>query len=203
MNRVAPLSLDELPDETRRALGFAQEVMGFTANDVLTMARWPELLGAMQQLVSVVYSSSKVDAGLKRLIAMVTSAAAGCRYCEAHTAHGAARQAGEDAAKVAAVWDYAGSPLFSEAERAALDLALAAGQVPNAATQAHFDALRPHYSERQIVEIVGMISLFGFLNRWNSTLATELEEAPLAFARDTLGPQGWTAGQHGAAGNEG
>lgn len=194
MTRIAPLSPEQLPEEARAAFAFAVQTMGFTANDMLTMARWPELLSALENLVQVIYGSSEIDLALKRMVAMVVSSAAGCRYCEAHTAHGAARQSGADEAKVAAVWDYATSPLFTDAERAALDLALAAGQQPNAATDAQFAALRRHYSERQVIELVAMISLFGFLNRWNSTLATELEAAPLAFAKQTLAD--WDAGNH-------
>ncbi|RJY10062.1 carboxymuconolactone decarboxylase family protein [Aurantiacibacter aquimixticola] len=186
MARIAPLTLDELPQDTRRALVFAQETMGFTANDVLTMARWPQLLSALEQLVGTIYESTEIDPLLKRLIALVASSASGCRYCQAHTAHGAVKQAGGDEAKVAAVWEYATSPLFTKAERAALDLALAAAQQPNASNDEHFEALRAHYSERQILEIVAMISLFGLLNRWNSTLATELETAPLDVASKTI-----------------
>jgi len=199
MARIAPLPLDQLPTETRKALAFAEQTMGFTSNDILTMARWPELLGALEQLIGVIYGSDEVDPILKRLMAMVTSSAAGCRYCEAHTAHGAARMAGSEEAKVAAVWDYSTSVLFTDAERAALDLAFAAAQRPNAATDAHFAALGTHFNERQIVEMVAMISLFGFLNCWNSTVATELEEAPLGFARSVL--QNWNAGQHTPRGN--
>ena len=196
MTRVAPLSLEELPPETRKSLEFARETMGFTSNDVLAMARWPELLSALERMVGVIYSSTQIDAGLKRMIAMVVSAASGCRYCHAHTAHGAARMAGADTEMVEAVWEYQTSPLFSDAERAALDLALASGQQPNAACDAHFEALRQHFSERQIVEIVAVISLFGFLNRWNETLATELEDAPLGFASTHLAKGGWEPGRH-------
>ena len=196
MTRIAPLAPDELPDEVREAFVFAQKTMGFTSNDMLTMARWPELLGAFEQMIGVIYGSSEVDLTLKRMVAMVASAAAGCRYCEAHTAHGAAKMAGADTAKIAAVWAYQTSALFSEAERAALDLAFAAGQQPNAATDAHFERLQRHYSERQMIEIVAMISLFGFLNRWNDTLATTLEEAPLSFARENLSDSGWEPGAH-------
>jgi alkylhydroperoxidase family enzyme len=85
---------------------------------------------------------------------------------------------------------------LSDAERAALGLAFAAGQVPNAATDAHFEALRAHYDEREIVEIVAVISVFGFLNRWNDTMATTLESAPMHFAADQLASQGWVAGKH-------
>lgn len=196
MSRVPPLPREQVARELREAFSFAEATMGFTSNDLLTMAHWPELVGALEHMVGVIYGSTEVEPVLKRLVAMAVSAAVGCRYCQAHTAHGAAKMAGADAAKVEALWDYQSSPLFSDAERAAIDLALAAGQQPNAATDAHFEAMRAHFSERQIVEIVAMISLFGFLNRWNSTMATELEDAPLSFAQQHLSESGWTRDRH-------
>jgi alkylhydroperoxidase family enzyme len=47
--------------------------------------------------------------------------------------------------------------------------------------------LKKHYSEDAIIEIVAVISLFGWLNRWNQTLATELEDTALPFARTVHG----------------
>ena len=88
MARLEPLNAKELPDAVKPILEYAQELMGFAANDVLTMARWPELLSAMQQLVGVVYGSGEVPDELKRLVALMVSTAAGCRYCQAHNAHG-------------------------------------------------------------------------------------------------------------------
>ena len=123
------------------------------------------------------HPEGKVDRGLKRLIAHVASRTAGCQYCMAHTA-GGALHFGIDDRKLAAV-DYQVSPLYSAAERAALDLAVAAGAVPNAATDQMFLELRKHWTEEQIVEIVGVIAVFGF-NRWNDTLATPLEDEPIA-----------------------
>jgi uncharacterized peroxidase-related enzyme len=196
MSRIMPLSVKELPEATQRSLAYAQELMGFTPNDVLTMARWPELLAAVEPLVAVIYAPGEVDPVLKRLVATLVSGVAGCRYCQAHTAHGAVHMAGGDAAKIAAVWGFETSSLFSDAERAALDFAFHAAQQPGAATDAHFTALREHYSERAILELVAMISLFGFLNRWNDTLATPLEDKPLAFAQANLSPEHWDAGKH-------
>jgi uncharacterized peroxidase-related enzyme len=196
MTRITPLTLDQLPQEIRESLAYAQEIMGFTPNDVLTMAHWPELLGAVQTLVAVIYRPGELDAGLKRMIATIVSGASGCRYCQAHTAHGAVKMAGVDVAKVNAVWEYQTNDQFTDAERAALDLALAAGQQPNAATDEHFRALEKHFAPRQIMEIMGMISLFGFLNSWNDTLATELEDAPMDFATRDLKPEDWTSGKH-------
>ena len=113
----------------------------------------------------------------------------------AHTA-GGALHFGIDDRKLAAVWDYQVSPLYSAAERAALDLAVASGAVPNAATDQMFLELRKHWTEEQIVEIVGVIAVFGFLNRWNDTLATPLEDEPIAVGEKYLAAHGWSAGKH-------
>jgi uncharacterized peroxidase-related enzyme len=138
---------------------------------------------------------SKVDRGFKRLIAHVASRAAGCQYCMAHTVEGAVHF-GVDERKASAVWEYQTSPLFSEAERVALDVAVEAGAVPNAVTDGMFAEMREHWTDEQIVEIVGVIAVFGFLNRWNDTMGTPLEDAPLAAGEKYLARGGWTPGKH-------
>jgi alkylhydroperoxidase family enzyme len=137
----------------------------------------------------------EVPAELKWLVAHAVSASAGCRYCQAHTAANS-EKAGLSVAKIEALMEYETNAVYSPPERAAVALALAAGQVPNTASREHFDALRPHFSESGIVEIVAVISLFGWLNRWNDTLASDLEAAPLDFANTHLGPSGWSPGKH-------
>ena len=196
MSRLEPLAPDALPDEMRAVLDYAEQTMGFTPNDVLIMARWPELLQAMAGVVSTVFVPGQVSMELKRLVALMTSVAAGCQYCTAHNAHGLALD-GVDAEKQAAVWDFERSPLFSDAERAALVYARGAGQSPSGVTDADFTRLKEHFDDRQIMEIAAVIGLFGFLNRWNASLAVPLEDAPLAHARSALGATGWQPGIHG------
>lgn len=195
MTRIKPLTMEELPEQTQAAMKFSENLMGYVPNSVMTMAHWPELLAAFRGLVATIYGESAIDNGLKRLIGAVVSAAAGCQYCMAHTTLGA-QDVGVDEKKVKAVWDYQASDLFSDAERAALDLAFAAGQVPNAASDDHFVALDPYYDERQKTEIIAVISMFGFLNRWNDTLATGLEDKPFESATTLYSPDQWQAGQH-------
>ena len=110
---------------------------------------------------------------------------------------------GVSEAKLADVWTYASSAHYSEAERLALDFALAAASQPNAVTDAQFTQLRLHWSDSQIVEILGVVAMFGFLNRWNDTMATPLEATPLAAARSAAGTRGWDAGKHADAPNMG
>ena len=193
--RLAPLPAEHTP-QLREQFAAMEKSLGFTPNSVLIMQRRPKMVKALAELVAAVWDpEGEVDRGFKRLLAHVASRAAGCRYCMAHTA-GSAMRSGVDEAKVAAVWDYRSSPLYSEAERVALDFALAAGAVPNDVTDEMFAGLRRHWNEGQVVEIVGVIAMFGFLNRWNDTFATPLEAEPIAVGEKLLASRGWSAGKH-------
>jgi uncharacterized peroxidase-related enzyme len=195
MPRLAPLPADRHP-ELRDAFAQYEKTLGFVPNSVLIMQRRPKMVKALAQLAASVWDpESTVDRGFKRLLAHFASRAAGCRYCMAHTMGGAERL-GVDAAKLDALWDYRSSPLYSEAERVALDVALAASSVPNAVTDELFTELRRHWSEDQVVEIVGVIALFGFMNRWNDTMATPLEAEPIEIGERYLAKRGWDPGKH-------
>ncbi len=175
---------------------FFHETLGFVPNSVLTMQRRPAIAAAFIALNKAVMDPRHgVSSELKRLIGYVASHAAGCRYCQAHTALAAHRYGASDA-KLAAVWDYATSGLYSEAERAALDFALAAAAQPNAVTPELGARLREHWDEGQVVEILGVVALFGFLNRWNDSMATTLEEGAEDFAGAYLSEFGWDKGKH-------
>jgi len=113
----------------------------------------------------------------------------------AHTA-GASLRHGIDEKKLDAVWEYRTSPLYTEAERVALDFTIAAASQPNDVTDELFAKLRQHWNDNQVVEIVGVIALFGFLNRWNDTMATPLEEEPIEVGEKHLAAHGWNVGRH-------
>ena len=169
--------------------------LGFVPNSVLNMLRIPGLAQALGAMNQAVMDQGRVDAGFKRLVAHMASRAAGCSYCMAHTASGA-RLKGVDADQLDALWDYQRSPRFTPAQRIALDFALAAGQVPNAVDDALFARMREHWSDDEVLEITGVVALFGFLNRWNDTLATPLEHHPMDTAQQHLAGRGWAPGKH-------
>ena len=195
--RIEPLPPEHSPD-LKEQFESMRKNLGFIPNSILIMQRKPKMAKAFAQMTASIWDpEGKVDRGLKRLIAHVASRTAGCLYCMAHTAGGALHFGVEDK-KLAAVWDYQTSSLFSAGERAAFDLAVAGASVPNAATDEMFVTLRKHWSDEQIVEIVGVIAMFGFLNRWNDTLATPLEDEPIAVGEKYLAPHGWSPGKHGA-----
>ncbi|MFN7087815.1 MAG: carboxymuconolactone decarboxylase family protein [Burkholderiales bacterium] len=138
----------------------------------------------------------EVPLALRFMVGEVVSNAAGCRYCTAHNAENAAGRGGVAGEKVRALWRFQPSSLFTPAERAALDLALAAGGCPPGVTDEHSIELKKHFSEDAIIEIVAVISFFGWQNRWNDTLATQFEAHPLEFARKHLRQSGRTPGVH-------
>lgn len=171
------------------------DTLGFVPNSVLTMLRIPGLAQALGAMNQAVMEQGRVDAGFKRLVAYMASRAAGCSYCMAHTAAGA-RMKGVDADQLDALWEYQRSPRFTPAQRTALDFALAAGQVPNAVDDALFTRMRQHWGDDEVLEITGVVALFGFLNRWNDTLATPLEHHPMGTAKQHLAGHGWSPGKH-------
>jgi uncharacterized peroxidase-related enzyme len=198
MSRLKPLSPETTP-ELKSHFDFFLGTLGFTPNSVLTMQRKPHLVKAFAQLNAAVMSpEGEVDLGFRRLIGHLASKASGCLYCQAHTLLGA-KNFGISEAKMAAVWNYADSDLYSPAEKIALDFALAAASQPNAVTDELFAELAKHWSEGQIVEILGVVAMFGFLNRWNDSMATPLESVPLQVAQQAAhaaGAQGFEAGKH-------
>ena len=196
MARLNPLPPEATP-ELKSHFDFFLGTLGFTPNSVLTMQRRPRLVQAFAQLnAAVMDPAGEVELGFRRLIGHLASKASGCLYCQAHTLLGA-QNFGVSAAKLADVWVYGSSPHYSEKERVALDFALAAAAQPNAVTDELFARLSQHWSEGQIVEILGVVAMFGFLNRWNDSMATPLEAVPDEVARQAAGTHGWSSGKHG------
>jgi uncharacterized peroxidase-related enzyme len=194
MSRLKPLPPDTTP-ELKPYFDFFLGTLGFTPNSVLTMQRKPKLVKAFADLnAAVMAPDGDVDLGFRRLIGYVASRAAGCLYCQAHTLLGA-KNFGISEAKLEAVWLYQSSDLFTPKEKAALDFSLAAAQQPNAVTDEHFSQMKLHWTEAEIVEILGVVAMFGFLNRWNDSMGTPIE--PVAQVLGERFGGDWQPGKHG------
>ena len=194
MTHINQKKREDLP-ELEPLFSMVEASMGFIPNSFFTMAHWPELLQSFGPFAGTVLGSGELDPGLKQLIAYVASNASGCRYCQAHTSHSAEKR-GVSADKISEAFEFETSSNFDEAERAALRVAMYGGITPNGVEASHMEDLANHYTEKQIVEIVSVIALFGFLNRWNDTMATTLEDKPKSFAASNLSSSGWEAGKH-------
>lgn len=183
-------------DEAEVMAKFYEETLGFTPNSLFTMMHRPRIANAFVEMnQAVMENKGRVTSALKRLIAYLSSMTTGCRYCEAHAIRAAERY-GSEADKMNHIWDYKTYPAFSEAERAAFDLSIAASSVPNAVDDEIAENMRKHWDDGEIVEILGVIALFGYLNRWNDSMGTQLEEPAAEDGVKFLGKKNWTIGKH-------
>lgn len=187
---------DTQDQELNDLILFYNETLGFCPNSVRTMHHRPQIAYAFIELNrAVMENHGRVGSPLKRLIGYVSSLTAGCRYCQAHTIRAAERY-GAEAEKLQYIWEFRTHGAFSEAERAALEFAIAASSVPNAVTDEIANQLRMHWNEGEIVEILGVVALFGYLNRWNDSMGTELEAPARDSGEQWLTNEGWTPGKH-------
>lgn len=190
---VKPLKETE-SKELEELVKFFNETLGFCPNSVLTMQRRPEIAKAFVNLnMAVMANHGRVTSALKRLIGYMTSYVAGCRYCQAHTIRAAERY-GAEQEQMENIWEYKSHPSFNDAERAALDLAVAASSIPNAVNDELKAKVNQFWDEGEIVEIMGVISLFGYLNRWNDSMSTPIEDGAVDSAQSLL--VNWETGKH-------
>ena len=195
MALVTPLSADH-DLETKELAEFFNETLGFCPNSVLTMQRRPAISKAFINLnKAVMANEGRVTSALKRMIAWVSSNSTGCRYCQAHAIRAAERY-GAEQQQLDNIWEYRTHSAFSDAERAALDFSLAASMVPNAVNADIKKRLYEHWDEGEIVEMLGVISLFGYLNRWNDSMGTTMEEGAIESGDQYLGKHGFEIGKH-------
>ena len=195
MPLVTPLSAAH-DLETKELAEFFNETLGFCPNSVLTMQRRPAISKAFINLnKAVMANEGRVTSALKRMIAWVSSNATGCRYCQAHAIRAAERY-GAEKEQLDNIWEYKTHVAFSEAERAALDFSLAASMMPNTVDAKIKETLYTYWDEGEIVEMLGVISLFGYLNRWNDSMGTSLEEDAIDSGNKFLRKNGFEVGKH-------
>ena len=194
MPLISPLS--SIKDkETQELVTFFNETLGFCPNSVLTMQKKPHLAQAFVNLnKAVMDNAGSISSEFKRIIAYISSNTAGCSYCQAHTIRAAERYGGEKE-RLEQAWDFENSSLFSEAEKVALRFTIAASSVPVSTSQKLEELLQHHWDETDILEIMSVIALFGYLNRWNDVMGTSLEIDAKDSAESLLQNQ-WDIGKH-------
>jgi len=195
MSLIDPINTIE-DAETKELVKFFNETLGFCPNSVLTMQKNPALAKAFINLnMAVMENHGALTSEFKRLIAFISSNTSGCRYCQAHTIRAAERY-GASKERLDNIWNFEQSDCFSDQEKVALKFTREASKVPVATTQAMEEELKQHWSENDILEIMSVIALFGYLNRWNDVMGTTLEEDAVESANQHLKDQGWDIGKH-------
>ena len=192
---VLPKS-SEGDSELQELIKFYNETLGFCPNSVRTMHHRPRIAYAFIEMnKAVMENKGRVTSALKRMIGYISSNVAGCRYCQAHTIRAAERY-GATQEQLDNIWNYKTHPAFNESERAALDLAFAASTIPNSLSDEVAENTRKYWDEGEIVEMMGVIALFGYLNRWNDSMGTEMEGGAIESGEQYLAKEGWEVGKH-------
>ncbi|HEY9179641.1 MAG TPA: carboxymuconolactone decarboxylase family protein [Candidatus Baltobacteraceae bacterium] len=138
-----------------------------------TMAACPEIAASTAEHVRVVLHAGTVPADTKALCAAMVSA---INFCEpALVAYRReAREAGTSADALNALWNFAASDLFTDAQKAALSAAVALTREPRGLPDAVWNQLRAEYDDGQIIEVLSTISAINALNRISNALRTEI-----------------------------
>ena len=192
---VFPLDRNATKEAAEMA-DFYDETLGFTPNSLFTMMHRPRIADAFMEMnKAVMENKGRVTSSLKRELAYLSSMTTGCRYCEAHAIRAAERY-GSEQDRLNHIWEYKTYSAFTDAERAVFDLAIAASSVPNAVNDEISENMRKHWDDGEIVEILGVIALFGYLNRWNDSMGTKLEEPAADDGVKYLKEHGWSRGKH-------
>ena len=194
MPLVNPIDISDR--SVKELVKFFNETLGFCPNSVLTMQRRPNIAKAFIELnIAVMENHGQLTSEFKRLLAFVSSNTAGCRYCQAHTIRAAERY-GSSSERLENVWDFKNQDIFTDSEKAALQFAQEASMVPVNVSRDTEKQLHIYWSDDDIVEIMGVIALFGYLNRWNDVMATSLEEDANTTGQDLLKGISWVPGKH-------
>ncbi len=168
----------------------------------LEFFRWPELMRIFQDLVQLVMiSPNNISRQLRSELFTMASVASGCQHCQVHGAY-TLHLMGVDEDRIRDIWTFGKSAAFTEAEKAALRLARDGASVPNLVEPQHFADLRKYYDDRQIVEMLAVISLAGWYNRWNNSIATVTDQESVDWAQASLRAVGWDLGKHAGADHE-
>ncbi len=194
MAHLEPLDYADITDaDVRSTIQSYETLRGFVPNSIRTMARRPSVVQAFMQLNQAVLYDGTVPEATKMLVSLAVSLTTGCRYCQSHMTNLSTIYNVSDE-KISALLNFQESTLFSDAEKAALNLAFKSASTPSDAQPSDFDLLKDHYTEGEIVELVATVSLFGYLNRWNDTMATQVEMVPSDVTKRVL--DDWNEGKH-------
>ncbi len=69
-------------------------------------------------------------------------------------------------------------------------------KAPSALTARDYDAFATWFDETKVTEMPLIVCQMRFFNRWNDSVATQLESKPLRFSKDTRPQSHWQAGKH-------
>jgi AhpD family alkylhydroperoxidase len=135
--------------------------------DIPVRAHRPSLLIGYGLLERSVASKPRVPARLRTLVTLKSAVMQGCEMCQ-DIGSFEALAAGISDAQLIDLHRYRESPHFDELERLVLDLAVGMTVTPVQVSDELFAALREHFDEAEVVELVNLVAVENLRSRFNA-----------------------------------
>ncbi len=172
MPRISRLNRSEVSPELRSIYDRYLHQRGNVPYFFRTMAHRSQIFQTMIAHMEAVLSTGSLPTRLKELVVVRTSQLNCTGYCLAsHTA--ICLRLGWTPEHLTALNSWKDSPLFSDAEKAAIHLAEAMTLHSHQYSDEEMARLRSFYSEGEVVELMAAIGLFNYFNRFNNLLRME------------------------------
>jgi AhpD family alkylhydroperoxidase len=165
--RIPPVDVETRPDDLRETLEEQRKLWGAPLYPYLFYARNPAYFRAAKTMWTALQEDAKrVPGALRALLNRRVAWWNRCEYCQdAHAAVG--RRLGISTDKIEALNDYAASPLFTDAEKVALEFADALTDTHRDVDDELFARLQRHYDDDTIAELTMIIAWQNASSRFN------------------------------------
>jgi uncharacterized peroxidase-related enzyme len=175
--RIPLLERDQVAPEVATVYDALLKLRGVVPNMFKTLAHTPALALASAGYLKALLSDGALAGSYKELIATRLSVLLGSEYAiKAHAL--SARQKGASEAQIAAArGDYENGP-FTEVEKLGFRAAERLHRSPAEITDEFFATLKQHFTDPQIVELVGAASAFELFPRFVDGLRIPITPAP-------------------------
>jgi hypothetical protein len=124
----------------------------------------------------------------------VSSRAAACAYCSAHTCSFALRRGADRDLLARATEDE--DPHRTPAEQAVIAMARSVSSVPSTMGDAERAALRRHFRDADVEWLVLGVAMMGWLNKFMDAVGVELEGEAIGDVSSVIAGSGWSPGKH-------
>lgn len=173
---VSYVEYDDADQETKQFYDAATERFEMLLNIFKVFGHTPALGSCFTDSVMAMLQDAELDWKTKELLILKATLRNECQYCVVQ--HEAVSQRlGVTAEAIAALEgdQYKTSDLFSDAEKALLDLTVQIGVDANRVSNDIWDRVKAHYNEAQIVEAVYVITQYIAISKFGDALGVALE----------------------------
>jgi uncharacterized peroxidase-related enzyme len=167
MALISSLKKDEVKTIAKEVYKRFERDTGKVPEWVRVMAHRPEILKEFTELFKAIMGPGEIELYLKWKIAYAVSQALKCQFCVDVTTK-MLKKLGATEEMLAEIES---SKDLSEEEREILDLARDITDNAHLDQPEIFKKLKSKLSEPQIIEVISVVGLFNYINRFNNTLA--------------------------------